>query len=109
MIPVFTCCPCCGTRHEWSWEEAFDKFGFGDGDSIIMTGSVAETLRANGCTVAMQRRGDHNLIITRIERGGVSLIPADTDLGYDDPRDYLPHSIVSLLDSEFPEHTEVRP
>lgn len=105
----FTICPRCRTKYHWAWEEAFDKFGFGDGDSIIMTGSVAETLRANGYSVAMQRRGAHNLIITGIERDGVSLIPADTDLGYDDPRDYLPHAIVSLLDSEFPEHTEVRP
>ena len=26
----------------WTWEEAFDKFGFNDGDGLVMTYEVAD-------------------------------------------------------------------
>ena len=26
----------------WEWEDAFDKFGFEDGDGLVMTHKVAE-------------------------------------------------------------------
>ncbi len=104
----FTTCTTCGNRYEWSWEEAFDKFGFEDGDGLVMTDHVADFLRSTGLSVTVQQYGFHNLVITNIERDGQSLIPEPTQLGYDDPRDYLPEDIVDDLDRHFPEGREVR-
>jgi len=91
----------------WSWDEAFDKFGFGDGDGLIMTGVVANALRRAGFVVIAEPWGCHNVTITSISRNGTELIPEDTKPGYDDPRDYLPKEIVELLDNTFPEVGEV--
>ncbi len=111
MIPVFTCCPCCGTRHEWSWEEAFDKFGFGDGDGLVMTGAVADALRARGYAVETNVCGLHNEVILSIKtRDGRELIPHERiRFGYDAPRNYLPQDIIVLLDDAFTEGQEVMP
>lgn len=93
-------CPHCGAPHQWLSEEAFEKFGFEDGDGLVMTDAVAHVLREAGLTVTTQHWGLHNVIITAIARDGVSLIPEGTRLGYDDPRQYLPEDIVALLDQE---------
>lgn len=103
MSTVRSICPTCGHNHYWSWEEAFDKFGFGDGDDLIMTEVVADVLRRQGYTVETTLCGFHNAIIIDINRDGVSLIPDDVTTGYDDPRQYLPEDIVALLDYEFRE------
>ena len=42
---TFSTCPKCLSTIDWSWEEAFDKFGFGDGDGLVMTDTVAAALR----------------------------------------------------------------
>ncbi len=102
-----TRCPNCGQHKDWRWEEAFDKFGFDDGDSLVMTEAVADVLRHAGHTVETRAWGYHNVIITRLERDGVSLIPAGTRVGYDDPRDYLPREIIELLDNELGGDAEV--
>ena len=39
-----THCPTCCQETTWYWTDAFDKFGFEDGDGIVMTEHVAETL-----------------------------------------------------------------
>lgn len=104
----FTTCTTCGNRYEWSWEEAFDKFGFEDGDGLVMTDHVADFLRSTGLSVTVQRYGFHNLVITDIELDGQSLIPETAQRGYDDPREYLPDDIVHELDRRFPEGREVR-
>ncbi len=104
----FTTCTTCGNRYEWSWEEAFDKFGFEDGDGLVMTDHVADFLRSTGLSVTVQQYGFHNLVITDIERDCPSLIPETAQPGYDDPRDYLPEDIVRDLDRRFPEGREVR-
>ena len=103
MSTVRSICPTCGHTHYWSWEEAFDKFGFGDGDDLIMTEVVAEVLRRQGYKVETNHAGLHNAIIIDISRAGASLIPNDVARGYDDPRKYLPEDIVVLLDDAFPE------
>jgi hypothetical protein len=99
-VSAFTTCESCGTRHEWTWEEAFDKFGFGDGDGLVMTDSVARVLIDAGYTVEIQQWGFHNVIITAIKLAGVEQIPGGATLGYDDPRGYLPAAIVALLDAK---------
>lgn len=103
----YTICPSCGMKHEWSWEEAFDKFGFGDGDGLVMTEVVADALRAAAYEVKVQPWGIHNVVITAISRNGTALVPESVNVGYDDPRDYLPSDIVSFLDHEFSEDREV--
>lgn len=95
-------CPTCGNPYRWAWEEAFDKFGFGDGDGIVMTPLVVEALQEHGYTVEFNTWGMHNTLIFAIARDGKSLIPETATVGYDDPRTYLPPDIVALLDREFP-------
>lgn len=101
MSNVRTICPTCGHAHYWSWEEAFDKFGFGDGDDLVMTEAVADALRERGYTVTVTQWGLHNTIITDISSDGVTLIPNTVTRGYDDPRKYLPKDVIDLLDGEF--------
>lgn len=98
-------CESCGTRMDWSWEEAFDKFGFNDGDGLVRTEDVAECLREAELSVESDRWGLHNVIIISIKRDGVELLPFHRDdfrLGYDDPRGYLPNELVALLDRKLP-------
>lgn len=102
-----THCPTCCLENLWSWTEAFDKFGFNDGDGIIMTEHVAETLTNAGFTVATQAWSIHNVIITSIKRDDIELIPENANLGYDDPLDYLPQDIITLLNGTYPEDNVV--
>jgi len=104
-----TKCPQCTHRCFWSWEEAFYKFGFDDGDGIVMTHVVVEFLRKAGYAVTAKQWGWHNVIITSIRRKGVKQIPDDAKLGYDEPRAYLPKEIIELLDAAFPEGGKVEP
>lgn len=43
----------------------------------------------------------HNVVITSIIKDGIAMIPEHADVGYDDPRIYLPDEIVELLDRAF--------
>ena len=107
----FSTCPTCSNTVDWSWEEAFDKFGFQDGDGLVMTEHVADALRARGYIVEVQAWGMHNVTIASIKTDkGKELIPFDTiSFGYDDARGYLPKRIVKLLDGAFPDGEEVEP
>ena len=102
-----TRCTTCNHEHSWKWEEAFDKFGFEDGDGLVMTEHVADALRAAGYVVIIEPWGCHNITIASIKLGKKELIPLKAKLGYDDPRTYLPKKIVGLLDAAFPGHGEV--
>lgn len=105
----FSTCPTCFNTLEWSWEEAFDKFGFGDGDGLVMTEHVAAALRTHGYTVLVEAWGIHNVTIASIKTAaGEELIPFESiEFGYDDARDFLPKHIVSVLDAAFPDGEEV--
>jgi hypothetical protein len=106
MSPVSTCNHCGGKLH-WRWEEAFDKFGFGDGDGQIMTDVVEDVLHAAGYVATSRPWGLHNITICSIKRDGVDLIPGHVNVGYADPREYLPRKIVRLLDRKLPADGEV--
>jgi hypothetical protein len=95
---VTTTCPQCNAEHHWNWEEAFEKFGFDDGDGLVMTGSVVAVLRAAGYTVKTTTWGMHNTLITSIKKDRREQIPPWINVGYDNPRDYLPAEIVAVLD-----------
>lgn len=101
-----TTCDTCGNEYEWHWEEAFSKFGFGDGDGQVETQTVALVLKDAGFSVTTWHWGLHNTIITSIIRDGAEHIPANTNIGYADPRRYLPEPIVSLLDDKLPANGE---
>lgn len=91
-------CPICGAVHQWRWEEAFDKFGFGDGNGDVQTATVVSVLRQAGYLAVSNRWGLHNDVIDTISKSGFPQIPSTARLGYDDPRQYLPKAIVALLD-----------
>ena len=99
---VETICCNCGGTYQWNWEEAFDKFGFNDGDGQVETETVATALEDAGYEVTLNQYGLHNLVITSIKKGNTELIGKSVDLGYDDPCTYLPKEIIALLDHLLP-------
>lgn len=106
-MPV-TECPHCFGEYRWDWEDAFLKFGFGDGANGFLTDIVADLLRAAGYTVNVVPWGIHNVVIDSIRKGGIELIPLDRiRFGYDEPRDYLPKKLIRLLDRELNATKEV--
>jgi len=102
-----TRCNTCGSYHSWDWTEAFDKFGFEDGDGLVMTDAVVSVLEQNGYVVQSQRWGFHNTVITSIQQNGSELIPPTAVIGYDSPRNYLPLAVIELLDATLNEDAEV--
>ena len=106
-MPNCTCQTCGGTYH-WIWEDAFDKFGFGDDDGQVETDTVVEVLEAAGYSVEHEVWGLHNNVISSVKKNGVEQIPLNATVGYDDPRQYLPAAIVTLLDEKLPAAEGVR-
>ena len=98
-----TKCQRCGAPVTWCWEDAFDKFGFGDGDGEVMTDDVVAVLEQAGYEATSHRWGLHNEVIVSITKNGVEQIPASTKVGYDNPRRFLPERIVRLLDEKLPD------
>lgn len=98
-------CRICGGTYHWFWEEAFDKFGFGDGKGQVETEQVRDFLVMAGCVVELHSWESHNTVIRSIVRDGIELIPETASVGYDDPRKYLPRDIVRMLDGAFPSNT----
>jgi len=96
-------CNACGHIITWNCEDAFSKFGFGDGAVAHFTEQVVNVLEAAGYTVHSKPWGLHNTVIVSIKRDGVELIPATATIGYDAPRGYLPKAIIQLLDQKLAE------
>ena len=98
---------------EWSWEEAFSKWGFNDGDGVVMTYEVADAIAELGYEVEADTWGAHNTVITSIKHedgfdlsGDVlSLIEYNQFTG-DDIREHLPASLTEHLDRTFPDDKE---
>ena len=104
-----TTCTTCGGDHIWSWEEAFDKFGFGDGDGMVMTDAVIRTIKTAGYDASAEAWGFHNVVITSIKRDDCDVIPPTAVIGYDSPRNYLPVSLIDFLDQHLGDDVEVEP
>ena len=86
------------------WEDAFDKFGFGDGAYGGITFDIADVLEDNGYDVNVSNYGFHNAVIFSIKHNGQELMPVDdpeVTIGYSDPRTYLPQEIQILLEDVF--------
>ena len=83
----------------WEWEEAFNKFGFGDGDEWNGTHLVEEFLHSIGCKeVECDSWGIHNYMIFRIVDKDGKEYEFD---GYEDPHNILPKRIIRKLNEEF--------
>lgn len=98
-------CRICGNSYQWLWEEAFDKFGFNDGDGQVETYEVEAVLTEAGYVVELCSWGFHNVLVSSIKEDGRELMPLDDpsiNVGYSDPRSYLPEEIVQLLDNKLP-------
>jgi len=119
----------------WEWEEAFNKFGFGDGDSWNGTHEVEGEIESLGYECVTDSWGVHNWMIFDIKKDGKSILFPDkndtgvdlddwlpeveqrikdrcatrTDfepLGYEPARNYLPNDIIEHLDKVFNEEWE---
>ena len=94
---------------EWTWEEAFDKFGFDDGDGWNGTHLVVDAIESLGYECDTDSWGCHNYMIFDVREKGYSAkyqgksvsTGDDPQIGYDDPRSYLPEDIINHLDKEF--------
>ena len=116
--------------YEWSWQEAFLKFGFGDGDAWNGTHLIADFLSKEGYEVEYDSWGCHNIAITRLSKNGIGLLPGYDDkgcpiegyldlrvhpsetkqitYGYDDPETYLPADLVKKLNEHFHDDYEIQ-
>lgn len=86
----------------WTWEEAFDKFGFDDGDGANFTSEVATFIEDTfGYETECEQWGLHNYMIFRIlDKDGKNIMPEE-GIGYTSAREYLPADMVKALDEEF--------
>ena len=119
----------------WSWEEAFDKFGFGDGDRWNGTHEVEGEIESLGYECETEHWGVHNYMIFDIKKDGKSILFPDRNdtgvdlddwlpeveqrikdrggedkvpepLGYEWVRNYLPDDIIEHLDKVFTDDWE---
>ena len=86
----------------WEWEEAFNKFGFGDGDGHNFTDEVEDFLIKLGWNVEPESWGIHNYMIMDVTGPNGEKPMAKANIGYDCPRTYLPKELVEQLDEKFP-------
>lgn len=88
---------------EWTWLEAFDKFGFDDGDGWNGTHLVVDAIESLGYECDTDSWGCHNYMIFDVkDKEGKSVYTGDDpEIGYDDPNSYLPEDIINHLNKEF--------
>ena len=66
--------------HQWEWEDAFSKFGFGDGDGWNGTHEVEGEIESLGYEVVTDTWGCHNYMIFDIKKDGKSILfPEDKE------------------------------
>ena len=85
----------------WQWEEAFQKYGFHDGDNS-QTYRIEDALNELGYQV-ITSQGIHNYHIVSICKSDKEWIIEDDE----NPRPYLPQEVVEELDALFPLDLEI--
>ena len=98
-------CVVCGGSIEWHWEEAFFKLGFAHDSGHAESLNVANALLEAGYELPVQPESQLSILITSIKKGGIEQIPEHINVGYENPRLYLPEEILQLLDQKFPAET----
>ena len=86
---------------KWTWEEAFQKFGFGDGDAEVHTGLIEHVLEEMGYDYT-DVDGIHNPYIVEVSKDGKTW-ETDSYAENDGIRDSLPKDVIKRLDQDFPE------
>ena len=89
--------------NQYHWSEAFNKFGYDDGDGDVQTPLVAKALEDAGYRVKYSRWSPHNTIIYSIKKDGIESMPINNlkyRIGYDDPTLYLPEEIIRLFNGK---------
>ena len=74
----------------WEWEEAFSKFGFGDGDGWNGTHEVEGEIESLGYEVVTDTWGCHNYMIFDIKKDGKSILFPEPNLIGSNLDDWLP-------------------
>jgi len=108
----------------WSWEDAFSKWGFDDGDGPNFSEEVANVIRSAGYKVECDVWGCHNYMIMDIWDANDNHVFGNVDssdthawrlrgeegglptVGYDEPRDFLPKELIELLDQALPDDND---
>ena len=115
---------------EWTWEDAFSKFGFEDGDGWNGTGLVSDAIEKLGYETECDGWGCHNYLVMDIKKDGKSILFDDERgswnattvarmnkngvtniseqyIGYTDPELFLPDDILEMLNATFTDDYEV--
>ena len=74
----------------WEWEEAFSKFGFGDGDGWNGTHEVVGEIESLGYECETENWGCHNYMIFDIKKDGKSILFPEPNLIGSNLDDWLP-------------------
>jgi len=107
----------------WTWQDAFSKFGFNDGDGWNGTFHVSYFLEGLGYETECDFWGCHNYLILDVLKDGRSILfqkdddnPCDKwlphlahiqkPLGYADPKEFLPKELVEKLEICFHDEYE---
>lgn len=84
----------------WDWEDAFSKFGFEEERNC--TDQVVDVIESLGYECETGGWGCHSLSMIRdVKKAGVSIMPETVNMGYDDPRTWLPPDVIARLDEKF--------
>jgi hypothetical protein len=115
---------------EWTWEDAFSKFGFDDGDGWNGTNLVSDAIEKLGYETECDGWGCHNYLVMDIKKDGKSILFDDYRgswnaatvarmnkngvtniseqyIGYTDPHLFLPDDILEMLNATFTDDYEV--
>ena len=114
---------------EWTWEDAFSKFGFDDGDGWNGTTLVSDAIEKLGYETECDGWGCHNYLIMDIKKDGKSILfdseqcwtgetiarmnkngvtnISEQYIGYTDPELFLPDDILEMLNATFTDDYEV--
>lgn len=87
--------------YAWQWEEAFQKFGFRDGDDPQHNKEVGDFLKDFGYSYHTSS-GIHNGFICALAHNGVRVELPEDDEDVVDIRAMFPKDVLAALDKAFP-------
>lgn len=97
-MSVSFCNQCQGT-YNWHWQEAFFKISCW---SLKSNTCCVESLLARAGYRVHIAGGRKRNVIRYIKMNGIDQIPTNARIGHNNPQEYLPPEIVTILDKAFP-------